>query len=97
MAIVKKNVCNESAPVTAWQRPMHFPGEASFVGRPGATEEDDGVLVAATHDGDAGEEYLLVLNASTMASIAELRLPTDVAPRRLLAFGIHGLFSPGRV
>jgi hypothetical protein len=85
IALVKKNLCNESAPVVSWQREGHFPGEATFVARPSqptvtTVEEDDGVLLAATHDATAGAEtYLLVLNATTMGTLAEVRLPAGAA------------------
>ena len=47
MALLKKDVTNSSAPVLVWQRDGHFPGEPTFVSRPGAVREDDGVLLAA--------------------------------------------------
>lgn len=55
-----------------------------------AVAEDDGVLLSAVHDG-AAAEYLVVINASSMATIAELRR-TSRSAERLLAFGIHGRF-----
>jgi len=94
MALIKKDLCNESAPVVTWMRQGHFPGEATFVPRPATTPptrrlawplasaidpalaapEDDGVLLASVHQG-ALETYLLVINATTMATIAEIRQP----------------------
>lgn len=120
MALLKKNVCDERAPVLAWRKDGHFPGEATFApSRPTApshsrpspavregsgaapeVEEDDGVLMAAVQDTLSDETYLLVLNASSMETLAELRMPSEMpegvrqaGDRRLLAFGIHGRYS----
>jgi carotenoid cleavage dioxygenase-like enzyme len=103
MALLKKDLRNDSVPVIAWQRDGHFPGEATFVGRPGSKEEDEGVLLAAVHNGTSTSTrsacYLIVLNASTMRTLAELTLPGFPAAsqleegERLLAFGLHGLHS----
>jgi beta,beta-carotene 9',10'-dioxygenase len=123
IALVKKDLCNETAPVLAWRREGHVPGEPTFVPRPSSaarrggevngadsdSAEDDGVIVAATHDGGGDEAYLLVLNATTMQTLAEVRLPPSAIAsstagqgaarpaldpqERLLAFGIHGLYS----
>mmetsp|Transcript_12572 Transcript_12572/g.32178 ORF Transcript_12572/g.32178 Transcript_12572/m.32178 type:complete len:184 (+) Transcript_12572:1010-1561(+) len=91
--ILKKNVCaaEGAEPVRYWQRPGHFPGEPTFVPTPGGSDEDDGILLVATHDG-ADRDYLLVLNASSMQTLAEIRRDNAATPQRLIAFGIHGRF-----
>ena len=52
--------------------------------RPGASDEDDGVLIAAVHDGTAttaaASSYLLVLNATTMKELAKVSLPPAALP-----------------
>lgn len=93
MAILKKNLCDVNAPILKWQREGHFPGEATFVGRPGG-EEDDGVLLVAVHDSNKESCYLLILNATNMSDIAEIHTPSEPEKNsKLLAFGLHGLFS----
>eukprot|EP00937_MAST-01D_sp_MAST-1D-sp2_P005799 g5799.t1 len=58
-----------------WYKEDHFPAEPKFIPRPGATAEDDGVLLSTVLGGDRNASYLLVLNASTMAPIAEANAP----------------------
>lgn len=67
------------------------PKDTATGGRGGSSawEEDDGVLLSAVHDG-VGGEYLVVINATTMATISEVRRHGRV--ERLLGFGIHGRF-----
>jgi len=44
-----------------------FPGDPKFIPKPGSDVEDDGVLVAACADmRPTGEDFLIVLNATTM-------------------------------
>merc|ERR1712187_499250 len=47
--LVKIDLCNGGR-AKPWYEPNQFPSEAVFVPRPGATEEDDGVLVTSTLD-----------------------------------------------
>lgn len=93
IAIVKKNVCDTAAPVAVWRRQGHFPGEPQFVPvpstAPGAAE-DDGVVLSAVLDGERESNYLLVLNATTMTTIA--RLYSAPAANHTMGFGIHGTF-----
>jgi carotenoid cleavage dioxygenase-like enzyme len=35
-----------------WQAPGHYPGEPIFVARPGARQEDDGILLVVVLDGE---------------------------------------------
>jgi beta-carotene 15,15'-monooxygenase/beta,beta-carotene 9',10'-dioxygenase len=92
MALVKKDVCDEGAPALAWRQDGHFPGEATFVGAPGASAEDDGVVLSVVLDGARQATYLLVLNASSMAPLA--RLYSAPAANVTMGFGIHGAFVP---
>ena len=68
--------------------PNCFPSEPVFVPRPGATSEDDGVLLCLLNDEVARTTSLVVLDAATMALQARLRLP------RALPYGFHGDWEP---
>ena len=52
-----------------------FPTEPDFLPAPGATSEDDGVLVSNVLSGDLNTSYLLVLNATTMEPLARALAP----------------------
>ncbi|KAJ6782870.1 hypothetical protein PWT90_07964 [Aphanocladium album] len=67
----------------------HSPGEAIFVPRPGAVDEDDGVLLSIVLDGSAQKSYLLCLDAKSMTELgkAEADFPIGI--------GFHG-FHAGR-
>ncbi|KAM3503483.1 hypothetical protein MY11210_008697 [Beauveria gryllotalpidicola] len=72
-----------------WSGPKgHTPSEAIFVARPGAVDEDDGVLLSVVLDGEGKRSYLLCLDARTMTETgrAEADFP--------IAFGLHGLHAP---
>ncbi|KAJ4386111.1 hypothetical protein N0V93_009003 [Gnomoniopsis smithogilvyi] len=66
----------------------HTPGEAIFVPRPGAVEEDDGVLLSVVLDGYSEKSYLVCLDAKTMQEMG--RAEMDFA----VGFGLHGMHSP---
>lgn len=68
----------------------HTPGEPIFVPRPGATEEDDGVLLSVVLDGSAQKSYLLCLDAQTLVEMG--RAEAGFA----IAFGFHGHHAPLR-
>lgn len=54
-----------------WYKKGHFPGEPNFVPRPGAVDEDDGVLLSQILGGDEGTSYLLILDAKTWEPLAK--------------------------
>ena len=58
-----------------WYKRDHFPSEPNFIARPGATEEDDGVLLSTVLGGDRNASYLLILDAKTMQPLAEADAP----------------------
>ncbi|GAA3510669.1 hypothetical protein GCM10023075_72520 [Streptosporangium album] len=64
------------------------PGEAIFVPASGATSEDDGWLLSIVTDHAGDGSHLLVLDASSLDSVASVRLP-----RRVPA-GFHGSWLP---
>ncbi|XWW96847.1 hypothetical protein V2A60_004827 [Cordyceps javanica] len=72
-----------------WNGPHgHTPSEAIFVARPGAVDEDDGVVLSVVLDGEGRRSYLLCLDAKTMTEMgrAEADFP--------IALGFHGLHAP---
>lgn len=89
MAVIKHDVCRNVREY--WYHPSTFPTEATFVARPGATEEDDGVLMFAETDGISGESRFVVLNATNMSALVRQVIPTR------MTFATHGEWSPGLV
>ncbi|ROV90520.1 hypothetical protein VMCG_09840 [Cytospora schulzeri] len=84
--IVKTDLVTHEA--LQWNNPTgHTPGEAIFVGRPGASEEDDGVLLSVVLDGTCAKSYLLCLDAMTMKEMG--RAEMDFA----VGFGFHGVHT----
>jgi beta,beta-carotene 9',10'-dioxygenase len=71
-----------------WRRSGHFPGEPVFVRRPGASTDNDGILLSVVLDGGAGRSYLLALDPPTLEPRARALLPHHVP------CGFHGTFFP---
>lgn len=69
-----------------WRKESQYASEPLFVPRPGATEEDDGVLLSVVLDLDSNTSYLLCLNAQDLKELAIAQLP------RPIPFGMHGQF-----
>jgi carotenoid cleavage dioxygenase-like enzyme len=76
------------APCLSWYRASHYPSEPIFVPRVGATSEDDGVVLSAMLDGKRGKSYLLVLNATTMQTMATAYSPV------VMPADFHGEWFP---
>ncbi|THG12880.1 hypothetical protein TEA_015772 [Camellia sinensis var. sinensis] len=70
-----------------WFDEGSVPSEPLFVPRPGATEEDDGVVISMISDKN-GEGYALVLDGSTFEEIARAKFPYG------LPYGLHGCWVP---
>ena len=60
--------------------------EPVFVGRPGAEDEDDGVVLVPMLDGPNRSSYLAVLNATDLRLLTTAQLPTVVP------YNLHGRF-----
>jgi carotenoid cleavage dioxygenase-like enzyme len=79
---------------TFWGQDGWLPSEPVFVPRPGATEEDDGVVLCVVLDANSEppETFLLVLDARSFTELARAKTPHPVP------FGLHGAFvgSEGR-
>jgi len=71
---------------TTWHEAGCYPGEGVFVGRPGRTDEDDGVVLSVVLDAQRGASFLLALDAATFTEVARAELPHAVL------FGYHGQF-----
>ncbi|KAJ0031143.1 hypothetical protein Pint_12841 [Pistacia integerrima] len=72
-----KNWCDEGA----------VPSEPFFVARPGATDEDDGVVISMISERNGGG-YALLLDGSTFEEIARAKFPYG------LPYGLHGCWVP---
>nr|ADP37984.1 carotenoid cleavage dioxygenase 8 [Actinidia chinensis] len=70
-----------------WFDEGSVPSEPLFVQRPGATAEDDGVVISMISDKN-GEGYALVLDGSTFEEIARAKFPYG------LPYGLHGCWIP---
>ncbi|KAG2488934.1 hypothetical protein HYH03_012555 [Edaphochlamys debaryana] len=70
-----------------WFEPGAMPSEPCFVPRPGATREDDGVVLAPIARGDGGSQ-LLVLDGGSWEELARVQLPFAVPYR------FHGAWVP---
>ncbi|OIW29241.1 carotenoid cleavage dioxygenase 1 [Coniochaeta ligniaria NRRL 30616] len=85
-SLVKTDV--DTGDVVFWNGPHgHTPSEAIFVARPGATAEDDGVLLVVVLDGHARGSYLLCLDARTMGELGRAHVPVAIG------IGFHGAHS----
>ena len=74
MAIRKIDTC--TGKTISFSRPYHYFLEPFFVPRPGATDEDDGVVLVLAQDGRAGTGVLFALDASDLSVVATAQLPT---------------------
>jgi len=72
---------------TEWSEPGQYPGEPVFVARPGAEDEDDGVLLSVVLDSRKGNSHMLVLDARDLTELARAEAPHHIP------FGFHGQFA----
>ena len=86
MGILKVDLCKQRS--WSWDDLNLFPVEPIFVARPGAVEEDDGVLMAPVYDTRSGKSELYVWNATDLKVIA--RVTTSVR----VPWTNHGLWVP---
>ncbi|XP_054789112.1 carotenoid cleavage dioxygenase 8 homolog B, chloroplastic [Prosopis cineraria] len=71
----------------SWHDEGSVPSEPFFVARPGATEEDDGVVISIISERN-GDGYALLLDGSTFEEIARAKFPYG------LPYGLHGCWVP---
>jgi carotenoid cleavage dioxygenase-like enzyme len=84
-AIVRIDLADHAS--SAWTAKGCYPGEPVFVPAPGATGEDEGVLLSVVFDSAAGSSFLLVLDASTLSELARVDAPHHIP------YGFHGQFA----
>ncbi|KAF9937747.1 hypothetical protein BGZ65_001099 [Modicella reniformis] len=81
---------DQKSAVKFWIQNQCTPSEPVFIPTPGATEEDDGVLLSIVLDGGRRTGFMLILNAQTMEEIARADMPEGkIAPHNF-----HGMFIP---
>ncbi|KAL7122042.1 hypothetical protein ACP275_01G021000 [Erythranthe tilingii] len=83
--LTKIDLMNKTA--KNWVDEGSIPSEPFFVARPGATEEDDGVVISMISDKN-GEGYALLLDGATFQEIARAKFPYG------LPYGLHGCWVP---
>jgi carotenoid cleavage dioxygenase-like enzyme len=85
--LVKVNVQNGGS--RTWFEDDSYPGEPVFVAAPGATREDEGVILAVVFDGKEGTSFLLALDAETFQELGRAVVPHHIP------FGFHGQYLTG--
>ena len=86
--LVKKDVCSEGGDLY-WARANHYPMEPTFIPRPGATDEDDGILLSTVLNGEHKHTYLGIWDAKTMELLNYGNIPT------IIPYLAHGHFFAG--
>lgn len=72
--------------VLDWSEEGCYPGEPVFVEAPGASDEDEGVILSVVINERNCSSFLLILNAKTFTEIARAKAP------HLIPSGLHGKF-----
>jgi beta,beta-carotene 9',10'-dioxygenase len=86
-AVVKVDVT--TGETTTWADEGCYAGEPVFVPSPGASAEDEGVVLSVVLDAAAGRSFLLVLDAQSFEEIARAEVPHHIP------FGFHGQYFAG--
>ena len=76
-------------PAATWESEDCYVGEPVFIPRPGARDEDDGVVAALVLDAAAGRSSLLLLEARSLGLLARAELP------HAIPFDFHGQHMGG--
>jgi carotenoid cleavage dioxygenase-like enzyme len=82
--IVKVDI--QTGEAQTWYQAGCYPGEPVFIGLPGRSAEDDGVLLSVVLDTERGVSFLLVLDAQSLNELARAEVPQPIL------FGYHGEF-----
>jgi torulene dioxygenase len=72
-SIVKGDV-TERKVVAKWSAPGVYTTEAQFIPRPGATEEEDGVLFTVLYDSNIDKSVVALLNPRALTLIGNVTL-----------------------
>ena len=75
-AVVKRNVCTGESKSLYTENV--YASEARMVPRPGATEEDDGVLISMVFDGATKQSRIQFVDASSLKVLATAPFPVKV-------------------
>lgn len=70
-----------------WSQDGCFPGEPVFVATPGASDEDEGILLSVVFDSNEDTSFLLALDARTLDEIARAQAPHHIP------YGFHGQYA----
>ncbi|NNC77845.1 MAG: carotenoid oxygenase family protein [Woeseiaceae bacterium] len=84
--LVKVDVA--SGDVKSWFEPGCYPNEPFMVPRPGATAEDDGIILCVVLDAKIRSSVLLMLDAQSFTEIGRALIPM------VIPFGLHGQVAP---
>ena len=89
-ATLKVDMCAKAGTPNAkvWYEPQHYPQEPIFVPTPGATGDDDGILLNNVLDGANLTTYLSILDGKTLKELARL----DFADKEVLPYMQHAAF-----
>jgi len=89
-AVVRTELCGDKGPVVAaaWHSPNVYPGEASFVPKPGSKDKTEGTLIFHAYNGAMDKSYLILADAKTMKTVAQAELPVNIP------FTVHGNWFP---
>lgn len=87
MGIIKVNMCTETS--IGWQELNKFPVEPVFAARPGATEEDDGVIMSPVLDSTDNSTRLYIWDAKNLEILAIVDTPVTTP------FTLHGVWVNG--
>jgi len=88
-ALIKRNVCTGEA--KSLYNENEYVSEPNFVPRPGATEEDDGIIIGLVFDGSTKQSRVQFVDASSLEVVATAPLGIKVP------FPIHTTWFPDSV
>jgi beta,beta-carotene 9',10'-dioxygenase len=80
--LVKLDLQNNTTSV--WYEDGCYPGEPVFVARPGAADEDEGVILSVVLDAKKAASFLLILDAPSFRELARAKVSHHIP------FGFHG-------
>jgi beta,beta-carotene 9',10'-dioxygenase len=69
---------------SSWYEEGCYPGEPVFVATPGASDEDDGVILSVVLDAKKASSFLLILDAASFRELARAEVSHHIP------FGFHG-------
>ena len=87
MGLLKVDMCSEKS--IGWEEKNKFPVEPVYAGRPGASEEDDGIILSPVLDSTNNSTSLYIWNAKDLKVLAIISTPITVP------FTLHGIWING--